>query len=154
MWLYNFPVESSKRIIEKLGRVSEWQSARAGLAHHLLSQKLGLFQHTQARDIQPSAKVCGYLMSLTIPYLLLMYTVFSNHTHIHPRTHTHTHAHTHAQTHAHTHTHTRTHTHTACSQALHIHPGGCPPCQKQYPCVDGGEIDRFVLLLHSLTSVL
>ena len=57
LWLYNFSEVSNKKLGDKLSKIHEWQSCRVGLAHHLLVQKLGLFQHTQARDIHQYTKV-------------------------------------------------------------------------------------------------
>ena len=57
MWLYNLSDEVNIKVKNKLERIAEWQSARAGLLHHLLAQKMGLFQHTQGRDIQRCTKV-------------------------------------------------------------------------------------------------
>ena len=57
LWLYNFSEVSNKKFGDKLTKIHEWQSCRVGLAHHLLVQKLGLFQHTQARDIHHYTKV-------------------------------------------------------------------------------------------------
>ena len=58
MWLYNLSEEVSMKVKVKLERISEWQTARAGLVHHLLAQKMGLFQHTQGRDVQTCTKAC------------------------------------------------------------------------------------------------
>ena len=57
VWLYNLSEEVNIKVKNKLERIAEWQSARAGLLHHLLAQKMGLFQHTQGRDIQQCTKV-------------------------------------------------------------------------------------------------
>lgn len=57
VWLYNLAEEVNVKLKTKLERIAEWQASRAGLLHHLLAQKMGLFQHTQGRDIQKCTKV-------------------------------------------------------------------------------------------------
>ena len=57
MWLYNLSEELNVKVKVRLERLSEWQATRAGLLHHLLAQKMGLFQHTQGRDVQKCTKV-------------------------------------------------------------------------------------------------
>ena len=57
MWLYNLAEEINLKLKVKMEQICEWQAARAGLLHHLLAQKMGLFQHTQGRDIQKYTKV-------------------------------------------------------------------------------------------------
>ena len=57
MWLYNLAEEINLKLKVKMDQICEWQAARAGLLHHLLAQKMGLFQHTQGRDIQKCTKV-------------------------------------------------------------------------------------------------
>jgi len=45
------------RVRHQLNVLGEWQQMRVGLLHHILAQKMGLFQHTHARDIQNCTKV-------------------------------------------------------------------------------------------------
>lgn len=57
LWFYNLSEEMIARVRHQLNMLGEWQQMRAGLLHHILAQKMGLFQHTHARDIQNCTKV-------------------------------------------------------------------------------------------------
>ena len=57
LWFYNLSEEITSRVRHQLNVLGEWQQMRAGLLHHILAQKMGLFQHTHARDIQNGTKV-------------------------------------------------------------------------------------------------
>ena len=57
LWLYNVSDELSTRLRNRLTQLGEWQQTRAGFLHHVLSQKMGLFQHTSGQDIQHYTKV-------------------------------------------------------------------------------------------------
>ena len=57
VWLYNLADEVNLKLKVKMEQICEWQAARAGLLHHLLAQKMGLFLHTQGRDIHKCTKV-------------------------------------------------------------------------------------------------
>lgn len=65
VWLYNLADEINLKLKVKMEQICEWQAARAGLLHHLLAQKMGLFQHTLGRDIQRCTKVSFFSLSLS-----------------------------------------------------------------------------------------
>ena len=44
-----------------VNKMLSWQQKRAGLMHHVMSQKMGLFYHTNASDIAPITSVSGEL---------------------------------------------------------------------------------------------
>ena len=45
-----------KEIKSRLTSLEGWQLKRSGFLYHLLSQKMGLFHHTGAKDISPLAQ--------------------------------------------------------------------------------------------------
>lgn len=60
------------RVRHRLDGLNEWQQKRVGLLHHLLAQKMGLFQHTHAQDVQErtsmAAKHCSSLQDTVLLY--------------------------------------------------------------------------------------
>ena len=66
VWLYNLADEINLKLKKKMEQICEWQAARAGLLHHLLAQKMGLFQHTQGRAIQRCTKVSFFSLSFSL----------------------------------------------------------------------------------------
>jgi hypothetical protein len=52
--------------------LNKWQQTRVGFLHHLLAQKMGLFQHTHARDLHEwtsaAAKHCSTLQDTILLY--------------------------------------------------------------------------------------
>ena len=75
VWLYNLAEEVNMNIKVKLEQICEWQAARTGLLHHLLAQKMGLFQHTQGRDIQCCTKVKLHTAMLLYNYACGCYSI-------------------------------------------------------------------------------
>ena len=46
-----------KSIQLQLSNLLDWQNKRIGLLQTILTQKMGLFHHTSARDVAPYTKV-------------------------------------------------------------------------------------------------
>jgi len=60
-----------------VNKMLSWQQKRAGLMHHVMSQKMGLFYHTNASDIAPITSVSGELeLSLKQTDYIILYDNF------------------------------------------------------------------------------
>jgi hypothetical protein len=72
LWLYNLSEELVTQVRNRLDGLNKWQQTRVGFLHHLLAQKMGLFQHTRAQDLREwttlAAKHCSSLQDTVILY--------------------------------------------------------------------------------------
>lgn len=72
LWLYNLSEDLVMQVRNRLDGLNKWQQTRVGFLHHLLAQKMGLFQHTHAQDIRErtsmAAKHCSSLQDTVLLY--------------------------------------------------------------------------------------
>ena len=91
--MYNIIEDRVREIKSRLSSLENWQQTRSGFLYQLLSQKMGLFHHTGARDISSSAqkanKHCTTLQQTTalfeniepLPTNKVITTVYINYKH-------------------------------------------------------------------------
>ncbi len=69
LWMYNVIEDRVREVKARLSNLESWQLKRCGLLHSLVSQKMGLFHHTGARDVAPLAqkasRYCSTLQGAT-----------------------------------------------------------------------------------------
>ena len=56
-FMYNLSEDLVMIFKKHINKMLSWQQKRAGLMHHVMSQKMGLFYHTDASDIAPITTV-------------------------------------------------------------------------------------------------
>ena len=64
LWLYNVVDRHVKSVQTQLTNLLEWHNKRIGFLQTILTQKMGLFHHTNARDIAPYTKVSDCHMTV------------------------------------------------------------------------------------------
>ena len=62
LWLYNMVDRHAKNVQLQLSNLLDWQNKRIGFLQTILTQKMGLFHHTNARDVAPYTKVSSHHM--------------------------------------------------------------------------------------------
>jgi len=57
LFMYNLSEDLVMIFKKHINKMLSWQQKRAGLMHHVMSEKMGLFYHTNASDITPNTTV-------------------------------------------------------------------------------------------------
>jgi len=70
LFMYNLSEDLVMIFKKHINKMLLWQQKRAGLMHHVMSEKMGLFYHTNASDIAPITTVSEEIEMCSLSYIV------------------------------------------------------------------------------------